>query len=117
MGKKKNMSWKNALKINVRAISLYLDRYPGMIISNIVSVIWKAITPYVNIYLSALVIDELMAAKNTQRLRLLVLLTLLSAAVAALVSVLLNKWKEVQDAGFWYKHEHIWTEKRMNMDY
>lgn len=117
MGKKKNMSWKNALKINVRAISLYLDRYPGMIISNIVSVIWKAITPYVNIYLSALVIDELMAAKNTQRLRLLILLTLLSAAVAALVSVLLNKWKEVQDAGFWYKHEHIWTEKRMNMDY
>lgn len=117
MEKKKKISWKNALQINVRAIRLYLDRYPGIIISSIVCVIWKAIIPYVNIYLSALVIDELMDAKNTQRMRFLILLTLLSAVVTSLVSVLLNKWKEVQQAGFWYKQEHIWSEKRMDMDY
>lgn len=45
------------------------------------------------------------------------LLTLASAAVIALGSALLNKWKETQNAGLWWKVEHVFSEKLLDMDY
>ena len=75
--------------------------------------IWNALTPYVGIFLSALVIDELVGNRDVQRLQMLVIITLVSAAVIALGTALLNKWKETQNAGVWLKVEHIISEKML----
>lgn len=109
--------WREAMRINLRAFSLYWKHYPQMIISRLVSVIWDSLTPYVGIYLSALVIDELAGDRNPERLRLLVTLTLVSAALIALVGALIHKWKETHGAGLWYKVERILSQKLLTMDY
>ena len=88
---KKRMSVRETLKLNNRALSIFYRRYPQMVLSRFISVIWTALTPYVGIFLSALVIDELAGERNPQRLRVLVLTTLFFTALAALASALLNK--------------------------
>lgn len=114
---KKSMSWGEMIKLNNRAFSIFFRRYPQMVLSRLFSVIWNALTPYVGIWFSALVIDELAGGRNAERLRFLVLLTLVSAAVIALLSALLNRWKETQNAGLWYKVNHLFLEKLLDMDY
>lgn len=110
-------SWGEMIKLNNRAFLLYYNRYPQMVVSRLLSVIWTSLTPYVGIYLSALLIDELAGGRNVRRLKYLVLLTLASAAVIALGSAFLNKWKETQNAGLWFKVEHMFAEKLFDMDY
>ncbi len=113
----KRISLSRMLKLNNRAMGIIYKRYPQMVISRFASVIWDALTPYVGIFLSALVIDELAGNKNAERLKALVLITLTSAAVIALGTAFLNKWKETQSAGFWFKYESILYEKMLDMDY
>lgn len=52
----KNISLKEALQLNHRAYKLFYRYYPKLILSQISLTIWKALTPYIIIYLSALVI-------------------------------------------------------------
>ena len=84
-------------------------KYPQMVISTIISSIWTAVTPYVGIYLSALIIEELAGAKNVERLKLLVIITVASLAFISLISALLNKWNEVQNSNLYYKFEKFYT--------
>lgn len=118
MKKDKNLlPWREMIKINNRAFLLFYKHYPKMVISQLGSTIWNTLTPYVSIYLSALVIDELAGNRDVERLKNLVVVTLLSAALIALVSALLNKWKETQKAGFGLKLKRIYAEKLFTMDY
>ena len=114
---KKQMSWREVFQMNNRGLKLFYERYPQMVISRFISVIWNALTPYVGIFLSALVVDELVGNRDVQRLQMLVVITLASAAIIALGSALLNKWKETQNAGVWLKVEHIISEKMLDTDY
>lgn len=115
--RRNHISFKKALKLNHRALSTLYKHYPQMIISRFISIIWISLSPYVSIYLSALVIDELADRKDPERLKFLVLSTLVTTAVIALVSAFLNKWRETQNAGLWRKVDHIFSEKLLNMDY
>ena len=114
---KKQMSWREVFQMNNRGLKLFYERYPQMVISRFISVIWNALTPYVGIFLSALVVDELVENRDVQRLQMLVVITLASAAIIALGTALLNKWKETQNAGVWLKVEHIISEKMLDTDY
>ncbi len=111
------MSWRDAAKINLRALKLWWRRLPQLMTSHLVRVVWEALTPYVGIYLSALVIDELAGARDSHRLFFLVALTLASSAVISLVSAIINKWTNTHDAGLWYKFNNIFSEKLLSMDY
>ena len=110
-------SMQEAIKLNNRALSIFYKRYPQMVFSNFIIIIWSTLTPYIGIYFSALVIDELAGNRDIERLRFLVLITLVSSAVIALVSALLNKWKATQNAGLWIKVNHLFSEKILEMDY
>ena len=114
---KKPMSWGETIELNNRAFNIFFKRYPQMALSRLISVMWNALTPYVGIWFSALVIDELAGGRDAERLRYLVLLTLVSAAVIALLSALLNKWKETHNAGLWWKANYFLFEKLLDMDY
>lgn len=114
---KKLKSWGETIKFNYRALKIFYKCYPQMVLSRFISVIWAALTPYVGIYLSALVIDELAGNTDARHLQFLVSITLTSAAVIALGAALLNKWKETQNVGLWFKVESIFSEKLFDMDY
>lgn len=65
----KNISLKEALQLNHRAYKLFYRYYPKLILSQISLTIWKALTPYIIIYLSALVIEELAGDRSPDRIR------------------------------------------------
>ena len=98
MKKTDKVSLKRAFATNHRALKLIYKHYPQMVVSQLLSVVWNALTPYVGIFLSAFVIDELAGGRDVKRLQMLVIITLASAAVIALGTALLNKWKETQNA-------------------
>lgn len=106
-----------AFKANIRAFKLIYKHYPQMLLSYLISVVWNALTPYIGIFLSALVIDELVGSRDVERIQMLVVITLASAAIIALGTAFLNKWKETQYAGWWLKVEHIVSEKMLDTDY
>lgn len=114
---KKLLSWREAYSINQKAFSLIYKLYPQMFTSRIICVIWDALTPYVSIYLSALIIEELSANRDPKRLTNLVLITLISAALISLISAFLIKWRDTQCAGMYFKVKQIFTRKLLDMDF
>ena len=114
---KKLLSWREAFKINNRAFRMIYKENPPMILSRFLCVIWEALTPYVGIYLSALIIEELAGGKNAGRLKELVLLTLISQAVISLISGFLTKWRNTEGSSMYYQVEQIYTKKLMEMDF
>ncbi len=117
MKKDKKMSWREAFKINNRGMKLIFKQYPQMIISRFSYTIWTALSPYVGIYLSALIIEELTLNRNPERLKYLVLLTLISVALVSLITALLNKWQSIQNTGQFFKVDTIMNNKLLDMDY
>ncbi len=115
--KDKKISLARAFKANKRGLKLIYKHYPQMVVSSIISVIWSSLTPYVEIFLSALIIDELVGDKNVQRIQTLVIITLFSVAIIALITALFKKWKNAQSANDWLKIEHIVSEKMLDTDY
>lgn len=113
----KLLSWREAFKINNRALGLMYKKAPKMVISRIIFVIWKALTPYLGIYFSALVISELAGARNVERLKGLVVLTLVSQACISLIDALLRKWKNTESAGVYQMIEGIFRDKLLDMDF
>ncbi len=117
MAKKKLKSWRETIRLNHRALMLFYHRDPQLVVSNLTTALWSALTPYVGIYFSARIIDELAGGKDPRRLMLLVIITLVSAAVIALGTALLNKWKNTRGQGYWYYSLSFLSEKQLDMDY
>lgn len=117
MENNKQASWKETVSLNLRAFRLYQQKYPQLLYSRLLYVAWTAITPYVAIYFSTRIIDELAGARDAERLKTLVLWALGSAAVTSLITALLYKWKETQSYGVGFKLLHIFSEKMLDMDY
>jgi len=88
-----------------------------MIISRLTCIFWDALTPYVGIYLSAMLVAELAGAQNRSVLTKLVLAALCSAAVISLAAAVLHKWRDIQCVGLYYQVQQIFSEKMMSMDY
>ena len=116
MKNKKTHNQNSSMAINNRALKMIYKKYPQLVISTILSSIWSAVTPYVGIYLSALIIEELAGARNVEKLKLLVIVTVVSLAFISLISALLNKWNEAHTSNLWYKFEKFYTEKLFEMD-
>lgn len=111
------LPWKEAAGINLRAMKLLWSEYPQMFASRIIKIIFNALTPYVGIYLSALILDELSTSRDPQRLTVLVIITLASAALISLISALIIKCDNTNSAGIYYKTERILTKKLLDMDF
>lgn len=112
------MSLSQIARMNIRAMDIYRRKYPSLFASCIAKIIWDTLTPYVGIYLSALIIGELASpSRDAERLKMLVLISLSAAAVISIVNIFLTRWKNSQTAGMWMKIEHIFADKMLEMDY
>ena len=114
---KKLLTWREAWELNRRAFALIYKRCPHMIISRLVCVAWDALTPYIGIYLSALLITELTQDGNPSVITRLVLIILLSAAFISLAAAFLHKWRDIACAGLYYKIQQKKKKKMISMDY
>lgn len=119
MDKSKNkLSCIESVRLTRRAIKTYYAASSVHVIVYIAIMAWEALTPYVGIYLSACLIDELTNERNPEKLKALVLITLTSAAVIGIVSAILYKIRRIyNDHVTWDNLEHIYAKKMLDMDF
>lgn len=115
---KKLLSLRESWRINLRAIKLVWRISPRGMLCQITETVWGTLTPYVGIRLSALIIEELSGARSPERLKTLILAALISAAVFALVTALLEKARkpEMNDV-IWYQTDSLLWVKMLELDY
>jgi ABC-type multidrug transport system, ATPase and permease components len=114
---KNKISLKESWKLNRRALAIWRKCNPKLIAATTASTIVSALTPYVSIYLSALIINELAGARDPARLTQLVIAALVSAAVLALLGAVLSRWRNCENCDFWYIVNKIYTDKLLSMDF
>ena len=64
------MPRKEAMKMTLRGMKLLYRANPKYTAMSIISRIWSALTPYVGIYLSALIIGELAGDRDPEKLKI-----------------------------------------------
>lgn len=114
---KKLLSWRESWRMNLTSLRLIYKNSPRLVIGRLVACVWNAITPYVGIWLSALIIEELSGTRSPERLKELVLAALLSAAAISLVSILLNRLNAMENGTEWYKMDMLLSQKILDSDF
>lgn len=108
---------KEAFRVHRRAFA-DLNRYcPGLFASLTLHAIAKSISPYVTVYLSARIINELAGFRRPEVLWDLVLLTLVCTAAATLLRGLLYRWVQAKLSKYYHRKHRIFTDKLLSMDF
>lgn len=114
---KKEISVKEAARLNLRAFkTVYKDRKKVLVL-RMVKFAFAALTPYIGIWLSARILDEIAGARNPERLMTWVIWTLVSAALITLIQSLLDRWHDAEQAGMYIHVDHILSDKMRRMDF
>lgn len=111
------ISIKEAMTLTLRGYKIWWKAYPKILVSSAVCAITDALIPYVGIYLSARIINEIAGSRNPRVLTQLILIALISTALLSMLSAGLSRWKNCQHAGLWYKRNKIYSEKLLSLDF
>lgn len=112
-------SYWQALKMNWRGFLILWRHDPQCFLSAAACAIVGALSPYVEIYLSAQLLNELAGARSRERMQSIVVWILASGLLLGLLNAFLNRWKNYSRASslLYYKWRHIYTEKMLDMDF
>ena len=117
MAKSSDLPFYRAAAVNIRGYEIWWKVNPKIILSPMFCAIVDGLAPYVGIYLSARIINELAGPRNVHMLTMLVLASLISAAMLTMLSAGLQRWKKCQQGGWWYTREKIISDKLLSMDF
>lgn len=113
---KKKISFFDAWRLNLRAWRVFAGRCPMLFVTAFLSSAFSALSPYLTIWLSARLIDELTGVRDPQRLGNYVILILSVSLVTSLIGALLRRWRA------YYKRTYIifnrvFADKYLSMDF
>ena len=83
----------------------------------IIDAVFKSIAPFINIYMSARIIDELIGTKDVKRLMFLVIITIVLNLAVHLISTALDHLKTILMSNLDKNIDMRLNEKIINMDY
>ena len=90
---------------------------PGVFAITAIHSIVKALTPYVTVFFSARIIDELAGARRVEELARLVVIALVSIGIMTLLTGLLLRFKEHIFTKYVYRKNHMFADKMLSMDF
>ncbi len=111
------ITWGQALRLHLRAIKDIRRICPHIFTIYGLCAAVKAVTPYVMIWFSAQIIDELASPRRPEVLWPLVAWTVAAAAVLGLLSSALAEKQTACDRSFWQHEQKLYTEKMFSMDF
>ena len=111
------MTKKEMLKLTLRALKDINRCQPGRLLAVSLSTVISSLSPYVTVWFSAQLINELAGARRADELWRWVILTLTVTIVMGLLSAVLRRWIAAMDASFSAKKGRLFIEKFMTMDY
>jgi len=115
--KTERMPLSQAFRLSLRAVNLYWGQVPGYAAATFLEIAVTTLSPYVTIWLSAQLINELAGARDPRRLITLALITLLAGAGLTLLGGLLGRWRTCLRKALWREENMIYTDKMMKMDF
>ncbi|MBP3705236.1 MAG: ABC transporter ATP-binding protein [Clostridia bacterium] len=118
--KRKNkdlLSFKETWQLTKRACMIWQKYAPNLLLATFLYAAFSAVAPYVSIYFSAQLLNELAGTRDPERLRFWVLLTIGITAAFTLITSLLKHWKEVCLNPYWQRNNRITADKLLSMDF
>ena len=110
-------TFSETFRISVRSLK-DLNKYcPGLIPSFFICGLFSSITPYVAIYLSAQIINELAGLRRPDILWNWVIITVGTELILALINAWAKHWKAAREDAYHAERRRIYSEKMLNMDY
>jgi ATP-binding cassette, subfamily B, bacterial len=109
--------FKEAARLSLRGYKIWWQINPKILLSSTACNIVDGLAPYVGIYLSARIINEIAGTRDPHTLAVLVLATLISVAMLMMASAGLMRWKNSQWASIWHAQNKVFTEKLLSMDF
>ena len=111
------ISWKEVYALNKRALCLWCRECPMLFVSSGLHSVINALIPYLTLYFSARLLDELAGARMPERLTRWVILLLSFDAAAYFLKALTFRWKEALRATLFYREEARFSRKMLSMDF
>ena len=104
-------------QIHLRAYKEIRHFCPGMFLITAIHNIAKAVTPYVTVFFSARVIDELAGLRREEELINLVVMALVSTGIMTLITGLLHRWENHTYDKYAYRKNHMFADKMLSLDF
>lgn len=120
MKKKKDEAaagFRETLQSTLRAYKIWNRYAPNLLTATALHSVFSALSPYVPVYFSAQILNELAGARDPERLTTLALLTLSVTAALALVTALLRRWKEICSSAKYQRNLFVQIDKMLSMDF
>ena len=111
------MKLKQRIAVTRRGYALLKTCCPGLIRDKVIAAAVEALSPFVTIWFSAQIINEIAGRRNTGRLILLVLLTIGLGFAFSVIRNALNRVVSLKESGMWNDFTKIFADKQMTMDY
>ena len=114
---KSHVSFKETAQLALRGFGVWWRENPKLLLSILICGVVCALTPYVDIWLLARLIDEIAGGRNPHLLKTYVLALMSTSAVLSLLCAGLTRWKNVQVACLWHTQNKVFTQKLLSMDF
>ena len=113
----KEVSWKEAYILTKRAISLWLRECPMLFVSTGLYSALTALIPYLTLYFSARILNELAGAKRADILLRQVIILLSAEAFALALKAIILRWKNTLSSDVLSYTEKIISDKLLSLDF
>ena len=111
------MKLKERIAVTARGYRVLGKYCPGLVRAKVLSAAAETLMPFVTIWFSAGIINELAGEKRTGRIALLVLLAAGLNFALSMVRNALNRVTGEKESGMWNNFTKIFADKQMGMDY
>ena len=113
------MSWKEKMRLNKRALALWYREYPVLLVTTAVYAAINAALPYITIYFSAQILNELAGERQKELLVRRIVLLLVLEAVVLLVKAAFYRWNNsISNEVCRYLYDHRrYLDKLLSMDF
>lgn len=108
---------KETVQLSLRGFGVWRRENPGLLLSVLICGIADAVTPYVDIWLLARLLDEIAGGRNPQLLAAHALALMGTNAVLSLLCAGLTRWKNVPLSCLWHTQNKVFMEKLLSMDF
>lgn len=108
---------KETIRFTGRAMKLEWKEYPSVYLSVAVYSLLNAVLPYVGIWFSARIVDELAGKRDPETLIRYIAVLLIATALVSFLKAAAERWKTAVLAGSYFKETQIYTKKFLCMDF
>lgn len=112
-----NKSWKEVFKVYGRACRDIRKVCPGLFPIVFLKEILEAVSPYVTIFFSARILEELAGYRRADQVWKWVFWTVIAEGILVLVNLVLRQLYERKQQEFYFRKEKIFTDKWFSMDF